>query len=138
MPVEISNISFQEDYLIWSDVEVDDYTINIKRAVIDSLPISINYATLQQSFSSKQIANHINAISQKYEFKANNIRVTIPGKFVSLKKVRVDENIPAQHYRELVNFEFEKTWNEPREDYQVFLPEYDHSSNGYNEVLGDR
>ena len=135
METDISSIAFQEDFLLWTELSVENKVINIKRAVNDSLPILINNQTIQQSTSAKLIANQLNAIVQKYEIKSQNVRIAIPGRFSNIKKIVIDESIPEDSYRDLVVYEFEKSWDEQPENYQIFMPEFMRENGAFRELL---
>ena len=63
------------------------------------------------------------------------MRFTIPGRFTIIKKIQVDEAIPADNYPEIVSYQFEKSWKESPDNYRIYLPRYNRQKNGYNEIL---
>lgn len=135
MAKEVNSISFQEDFFFWTETAIENQIIDVKKAVSDSLPLSIDADTLEQSTSVKQIANQINAVAQKYELKSDKVRLTIPSRFSLIKKVTVDESIPEENYRDVVSMEFSSSWDESPENYHLYLPEYMRKRNGYKELL---
>lgn len=101
----------------------------------ESLPVSINHQTVQQSSSVKQIANHLNALDQKDEHKPDSVRFTLPGNFSIIKKVLVDDSIPAENLPEMVLFEFEKSVETDARHYQIYLPDSVASRGNYREFF---
>lgn len=131
----INSLSFQEDFVLWTEIDVEERTIHIKRAVSESLPLTIDQQSISQPIAIKQVANHLDAIAQKNQLTAGRVRFTIPGRFAVIKKIQVDEAIPAGHYPEIVSYQLEKTWKESPDNYQLYLPEYHRQKNGYTEIL---
>ena len=131
----ISSLSFQEDSILWTEASVQDKTIYLERTVSEQLPLSINYQTFTQTASAKQIANHLNALIQKYELQTGDIRFGIPSQFAIIKKIKVDKSVPAENYREIAGFEMEKSWNIPAREFRVFLPDYSRKTDHYTELL---
>lgn len=131
----ISSLSFQEDYILWTEASVRDNTIHLEKAVSESLPLSINYQTVGQAVSAKQVANHLRALVQKYELQPADVRFGIPPQFTIIKKIKVDDSVPVQNYREIAQFEMEKSWNIPSREFRIYLPDYSRKSGPYSEIL---
>lgn len=135
MSLETSSISFQEDFVTWTDLSVEERVINIQRAVSESLPVSINYQNFQQSTTAKQIANQLIGLMQRYELSPGTVRMTLPGRFTVIKKVVVDQSIPKENYKELALFELENSLEEPQENFHVYMPEFTSDNADYRELL---
>ncbi|HFE65087.1 MAG TPA: hypothetical protein ENK14_11855 [Caldithrix sp.] len=135
MVKEVNSISFQEDFFFWTEAAIEKSIIDLKKAVSDSLPLSIDSGTLEQATSVKQIANQINAVAQKYEFQSESIRLTIPSRFSIIKKITIDDSIPEEDYPDIISFEFSRSWDESPENYHLYLPDYLRRRNGYKELL---
>ena len=116
-------------------MNIDGQTLHIRRAVSDSLPISINYQTIGQTSAVKQIANHLSAIAQKYELNPETVRFSIPARFSLIKRLPVDASIPAEEYPEIAAYSMEKYWGEKPENYHVYLPEYLIQRENFQEIL---
>jgi hypothetical protein len=132
---EIHSISFQEDFFLWTEMTIDGKTLHIRRAVSDSLPLSINYQTIHQSTATKQIANHLSAIAQKYELHPGTIRFSIPARFSLIKRLQVDAAIPPEEHQNVAAYTMEKIWGESPDNYHVYLPDFLIQEEQFQELL---
>jgi len=132
---DISSIAFQEDFVTWTELTVDDKVINIKRAVSDSLPVSINFQSLKQPNVAEDVAAQLRTLVELKNLKTGKTRVTIPGRFAVIKKIVVDKSIPENQHQGLVNYEFQKSWKEDPQNYTIFLTNYKHDLESMNELL---
>ncbi len=131
----ISSISFQEDFVLWTEASVENEAIHLERAVSDSLPISINHSTINDPSTAKEIGIKLKNLSNEEGLNTKQVRLNFPGRFAIIKKVMVDKNIDPQHYPEIVAFNLSQAWKEPKENYSLFIPEFSRSAGTYREVM---
>ncbi|GAB4370284.1 MAG: hypothetical protein Kow0042_12450 [Calditrichia bacterium] len=132
---DISSISLQEDFLLWVDVAVRNGLWELRRALSESLPVSINQQTYREPTTARQIAKQLSELLQKSELDSPSVRLTLPGRFFLVKKVKVPAAISPSDYQDFVAFEFEKIWNEDRNNYHVYLPEFSRQNGHIKEIL---
>ncbi len=132
---DVNTIAFQEDFILWAQLSVEEDKLGVNRAVSESLPVSINHETIYQPQTVDAIAKGLVKIAEKNHLARGKVRFSIPGRFALIKKVHIDRDIDPQHYPEIVAYNLEKTWSEPRQNYSLFLPEYSQSVGRYREVL---
>lgn len=121
---DIASISIREDSLIWSELSIDEKTINIQRAAFQTLPLFIHHQSILNKSSVSRIASLLKEMAQTRQFQNKKIHLTFPGRFSIIKKIMLDETITPEMQQDFVAYEFEKTWDESRQNYHIFLPEY--------------
>ena len=118
-----ASLSLREDSLIWTEYNKTGNNIHVERAVFETLPVFINHQTIQQKLTATKIINFLKGIAKKNNLLTNNLHLTIPGRFSLIRKMTIDPAIPKQNREEAVTFEFEKLWEEPSQNYHIYLPE---------------
>lgn len=132
---KVNSISLWEDSLIWTEVSRDDTSIEVIKAVRESLPIFINHKTIQQKTTTGKLTSFLTEFIKKYNLKRENVRITLPGRFTIIKKINIESSIPESNYHDLVLYEFEKIWEESSKNYNIYLPNTAQRGNTEKEVL---
>jgi hypothetical protein len=132
---KVNSISFWEDSLIWTEVSRDDTTIEVIKAVWESLPLFINHKTIQQKISTSKLTSFLKEIIKKHNLKTEKVRITLPGRFTIIKKINIEGSIPETNYHDLVLYEFEKIWEESNKNYNIYLPNSEQGGNAEKELL---
>jgi hypothetical protein len=135
MAMDISSLSFREDAIIWTELSTQDNSLLIKRAANDSLPLFLHHESIHQGITVSKIAHFISDFIKKNQFKVQNLKITVPGRFAVIKKILVDATISRENFSDLVSFEFEKSWDESPKNYSIYLPEYSRTRGPYKEIL---
>lgn len=135
MPIDINSISFREDSIIWTELSLQENSVTINRAANDMLPILIHHKSINQDKTVSQISDFISDFIRKNELGSNNVKITIPGRFAIIKKILIDATIPKDRYKDMVTFEFEKSWDELSKNYSIYLPPYSRTRGPYKEIL---
>jgi hypothetical protein len=131
---DIVSISFRDDSFILTELSKNENTIDIQRAVYKKLPLFINHKSIQESETIQQIASGLTEVSKDLNLQEKSVHVTIPGRFALIKKIFLDDSIPPDTIKNLVSFEFEKLWDESRQNYHVYLTE-ESSDKNKNDIL---
>ena len=132
---KVNSISLWEDSLIWTEVSRDDTTIEVIKAVWESLPILINHKTIQQKTTTGKLTSFLKELIKKHNLKKEKVSITLPGRFAIIKKINIENSIPESNYHDLVLYEFEKIWEESNKNYNIYLPNTAQSGNTEKEVL---
>jgi hypothetical protein len=132
----INSIAFQEDFLTWVEMSSEDHDISIKKVVTESLPVSIDHQSLNQTVSTHLIATRLNEIAQQHKLTSEKLSVSIPGKFTNIRRIAVDEGMPVENLKDFVSYEFEKILDGDAKSYQLYMPDYSRERNGHREILG--
>jgi hypothetical protein len=117
------SISFREDSFTWLELSKNENNLDIQRAVVQKLPFFINHKSLNESQTVSQITEKLKEIINTGNLDNKTVHLSIPGKFAIIKNLPTDETLPPEGLENLVNFEFEKLWDEPRQKYHLYLPE---------------
>lgn len=123
MPENISSIAFHEDFLLWTEVSLEENSATIKKAVSESLPQTIDHRAIRNENVVEQMAALIKSVRDSHQFDSKKVRISLPGKFTLVKKIRVDQTIPEENYDEIIFLELSKTWQERPDNYQLYLVE---------------
>ncbi len=135
MAEEISSISFQEDFIVWTELKIENNKIELERAVSESLPVSINFNTLQDASSHQQISDHLKTIIEKNNLSQFAARVSIPGYFALIKKIQLDSDIPVENFPDIAQYEFEKSIDDTVDQFMIYLPDYNRTIGKHQEKL---
>jgi len=120
---DIVSISFREDSFTWLELSKNENNLDIQRAVFQKLPFFINHKSLNESQTKSKITESLKKIITNSNLDNRTINLSIPGRFAIIKNIPTDETLPADGLENLVNFEFEKLWDESRQNYHIYLPE---------------
>jgi Tfp pilus assembly PilM family ATPase len=135
MSYKTNSISFHEDFVLWTDLILDENTIKLNKVVSDSLPRIIDHETINDSTFSTEITELIKTLRDINQFDAEKIRISLSNKFSMIKKIRVDKTIPAENFNDLVLFELDKSWEESSENYNIYLVEEIKKRESYTDLL---
>jgi hypothetical protein len=119
---DIVSISFREDSFTWLELSKNENNLDIQRAVFQKLPFFINHKSLNEPQTKSKVTESLKAIIQKSNLDDKTINLSIPGRFALIKNIPTDETLPTDGLENLVNFEFEKLWDESRQNYNIYLP----------------
>lgn len=132
---DIVSISLEEDSVLWSEFRKNDKAINIQRVAFQTLPIFINHQTIQKKVSVTQLSNVIKNLAQSQKWQDKKINLSFPGRFAIIKKIMIDESISADMRQDVVLYEFEKSWEESSQNYSIFLPSSEGSSDAGHYII---
>jgi hypothetical protein len=131
----INSVSIWEDSLILTEIVREDSSVIIKKAVQESLPIFLNHQTIQSETSINQLVDHFKDFQKKYQLDEKKLRITIPGRFTIIKKIKLEKSIADNNYIDQIFYEFEKFWEESSTNYNIYVPDLTATNTLQDEVL---
>jgi hypothetical protein len=117
------SISFREDSFLWLEISKNDNNLDIQRAVFQKLPFFISHQSLNESQSVHHITDNLQKIIKTNKLDNKSVYLSLPPRFAIIKNLPAVENLPQNGLESLVNFEFEKFWDESRQKYHIYLPD---------------
>jgi hypothetical protein len=117
------SIAFREDSFTWLELSKNENNLDFQRAVFQKLPFFINHKSLNESKTVSHITEKLKEIIKTGNLDNKTVNLSIPGRFAIIKNLPTDETLPPEVVVNLINFEFEKLWDEPRQKYHLYLPE---------------
>ncbi|MFZ0389406.1 MAG: hypothetical protein WAN36_03030 [Calditrichia bacterium] len=131
----IHSLSFQDNIFTWMEIATEKGMVNIKRAVSDTLPVSISYPQIMDAGAVEELSGFLQRFRQNHPFEAENIRISLPSRLAIIHKVVTDRDLAEENQRELVLQEMAEILDAPPADYSIFLPAYSQSGESYQTLL---
>jgi len=131
----IQSISFQENRVNWLQAKLNGQKIEVQRAIDSLLPLAINYENVNKTTTAIEIANHLKSLVKSHDLEIGSSIFTIPGSYVFIKKIKVDEAISEDNYQEIAEYELGQQLGESLKDFFLYYPDYRNHKDSTIEIL---